>query len=237
MTYHLGAMLAAQTLRVLIVTGNSDEPYHHWRETTAAIRAGLEQSGRFDVRVVEDPRGITAAALQGYDLVVLNYNGPRFPVEAEVALEAFVRSGRGLAAFHQAAYGPFFGMEYRDRKWRAGPDAGWTVFARMVGATWEPEKIGHAKRGTFQVDWSDGREGFTADDELYHRLTLDAGVQVLAGALSPVTGQREPVIWTNRYGKGRVWFTTLGHDRKAWSQPGMMDAFVHGLEMIHATER
>jgi len=229
--------LCCALLRILIVTGASDEPYHHWRETTACIREGLERTGKFDVRVVEEPRGITAAALERYDAVLLNYNGPRFPVEAEAAIEAFVRSGHGFAAFHQAAYGAFFGMEFRDRKWRAGPTAGWTAYARMIGATWEPEKIGHARRGKFQVDFKDGRPSFTADDELYHRLTLDPGVQVLADAMSAVTGNREPLIWTNRYGNGRVFFTTLGHDNTAWAQPGLMDALVRGLEMIHAQER
>jgi type 1 glutamine amidotransferase len=221
-------------LRILLVTGQTDEPYHHWRETTPVIREGLERTGKFEVRVMEEPRGITAAALEGYDVVVLNYNGPRFPAAAESALETFVRSGHGFVAFHQAAYGEFFGMESRDRKWRAGPTSGWTAFARMIGATWEPDKIGHARRGKFQVDFRDERPCFTADDELYHRLTLDPSVRILADAMSPIesrgTGKREPQIWTNQYGAGRVFFTTLGHDKTAWFQPGMMEAFARGVE-------
>jgi uncharacterized protein len=236
----LTALLPAAALRVLIVTGNSDEPFHHWRETTASVRELLEKDGRFDVRVNEEPRGINAAALDGYDAVVLNYNGPRLPAGAEEAIEAFVRSGHGFVSFHQACYGALFGMEFRDRKWRAGIDDGWIAFACMIGATWAPEKIGHARRGVFQVDWKDGRPPFTANDELYHRLTLDPRVQVLADALSPAasggTGNREPLIWTNRYGAGRVFFTTLGHDKTAWAQPGMMDAFVRGVEWAARVE-
>jgi len=238
----VAACAQATALRVLILTGSSDEPYHHWRETTASIRDLLAQTGRFEVNVVDDPALVTPAVLWLYDAVVLNYNGPRFPAAAEAALEDFVRSGHGLIAVHQASYGEFFGMEYRDRKWHAGAGPGWQEFSRMIGAHWEPEKIGHARRSVFQVDWKDCDHpvaqgltpSFTANDELYHRLTLERTAHVLADAMSPPeiggTGNREPMIWTNNYGKGRVFFTTLGHDATAWAQPGMRTAVARGVE-------
>jgi type 1 glutamine amidotransferase len=236
-------MLAAWPVKVLLVTGSSDEPHHHWRETSATLRQILEQSGRFTVSTVDEPRGLNALALEGYDAVLLDYNGPRLPVAAEAALESFVRNGGGFASFHQACYGTFFGMQLKDGRWQAGPpDTEWAAFARMIGAQWEPSKIGHARRTAFPVDWRDGGHpisqgqprSFIANDELYHKLTLDKTVQVLADAMSPVdlggTGQREPLIWVNRYGKGRVFFTTLGHDTMAWYQQGLSDAMTRGLE-------
>lgn len=228
---------------ILIVTGSSDEPYHHWRETTESIRSALGRSGRFEIRTSEEPRGLTAAALEGYDAVVLNYNGPRWPAPAEAALEAFIRSGKGLVAFHLDSYGTFFGMQFHDRKWRSGAAGeGWEAFPQMVGANWAPEKIGHARRSVFEVDWTNTAHpisrglpsSFMANDELYHKLTLAPGVHVLADALSPAaiggTGKREPMIWVNEYGKGRVFFTTLGHDSEAWYQAGLVNAFVRGVE-------
>jgi type 1 glutamine amidotransferase len=244
-----GAALAAPPLKVLIVTGNADLPYHHWQETTASLRAILEQTGRFEVRVTEEPRGLTAEALQGYDAVVLNYNGPRWPSAAETALESFVRQGKGLLAFHQAIYGAFFGHEFRDQKWYEGPTgSGWAAFPKMIGASWDPVKLGHAKRGIFKVEWKDPSHpvcrqlpaSFIANDELYHRLTLFPGVHVLADALSPKetggTGQREPLIWTNDYGRGRVLFTTLGHDAMAFYQTGMIDLIARGTEWVASGE-
>jgi uncharacterized protein len=228
---------------VLIVTGASDEPYHHWRETTAAIREALARTGRFRIQTNEEPGGLTPAALAGYDAVFLNYNGPRWPAMAEAALESFVRSGKGLAAFHLDCYGTFFGMEFRDKKWQPGPpESEWRAYPQMLGSNWAPENIGHARRAAFEVDWTDTAHpisrglppSFRADDELYHRITLLAGARVLADAMSPVeiggTGKREPMIWVNEYGKGRVFFTTLGHDTKALNQPGVSGAFVRGVE-------
>lgn len=235
--------LAAAPVKVLLVTGHADLPYHRWQETTACLGSILASGGRFDLRVVEEPRGLSAAALEGYDVLVVNYHGPRWPATAERAVEDFVRLGQGLFAFHHASYGPFFGHEFRDRKWRQGPaGSGWEEFPKMIGATWDPAKLGHARRGGFSVEWKDPQHpicrglpaSWLADDELYHRLTLFPGVRVLADALSPAdkggTGQREPQVWTNRYGRGRVVFTTLGHDAKAFYQPGMVATIARCVE-------
>jgi type 1 glutamine amidotransferase len=235
-------LTAAAPVRVLIVTGSSDEPYHHWRETTAALRDALAAAGNFDVRITEEPRGLSPEALTSYDVVLLNYNGPRLPRIAEDALENFVRSGKGLAAFHQASYGEFFGMKFLNGHWTAGPDAGWADFRHMIGAYWVPADIGHARRAIFNVDWRAtthpiaraASPSFVANDELYHKLQLEPDTEVLASAVSPIaiggTGKREPLIWTHGFGEGRVFFTTLGHDTEAWSQPGLLQAMVTGVE-------
>lgn len=103
-----------QTIRTLIVTGMTDV-HHDWRATTPALKALLEGTGRFEVRVTEEFRGATAQTLEPYDLVVLNYYGrrdpwrdvpeERFGEEAEQALFDFVASGKGLIAYHPTLAG------------------------------------------------------------------------------------------------------------------------------------
>ena len=229
-----GPLVAARKPKVLILTGSADELYHHWRETTPAF---VEMFSPFETKVVDDIHPRIRKDIRDSDMVFLNYNGPRFPPDVEKELEDFVRGGGGFAAYHMASYGEFFGMVF-EKKWRdAGP--GWLEYPKMIGAKWEAAKIGHARRTTFAVEWVRKQhpiagENFETSDELYHRMTILPGTEILAQALSPAdkggTGNYEPMIWVNRYGKGRVFFTTLGHDVDALTRPGVKQAMVRGVE-------
>jgi hypothetical protein len=233
---------AAPPVRLLLLTGQSDLPHHSWRANSAAIRSVFAGDPRFELRVVEDPRALTAESLSGYQALILDYNGPRFSSVAEQALERYIRDGGGFVAFHQASYGEFYGMQLSNGRWGAGPSKGWEAFAKIVGASWQPARIGHARRWPFEVRWMDkvhpitagASEPWMANDELYHRMDLAATAHVIADAFSPEeiggTGRREPVAWTNQYGKGRVFFTPLGHDAMAWHPAGMRELFARGVE-------
>jgi hypothetical protein len=213
----------------------------------------LENTGRFDVRVEEEVEGISARTLQNFDVLLVNYRGPRWGSETEKAVEDFVRSGKGMLAFHGIIYGEFFGQEFVNNWWRQLPngDRGWVAYSEMLGMTWPPEDIGHAPRHIFTVKWVDRDHPiarglpptFIANDELYHRITLRPNAHVLAtayddpangsappGTRGAGTGKDEPVVWTVPYGTGRVVYISLGHDLPAMSQPGVIAALTRGTE-------
>ena len=79
-------------IRVLIFSGRNN---HDWRTTTPFLRKLLVNSGRFDVRVEEEPAGVTAATLAAYDLLVLDYQGPRWGEVTEKAVEISSSRARG----------------------------------------------------------------------------------------------------------------------------------------------
>jgi hypothetical protein len=57
-------------IQVLILTGQN---VHDWRGTTPLLKQILEDTKKFEVRVMEEVRGTGSETLANYDLVVVNY--------------------------------------------------------------------------------------------------------------------------------------------------------------------
>jgi uncharacterized protein len=230
-------------IRALVFSGRNN---HDWRATTPALRKLLEDTGRFDVRVVEEPAGVTAETLAVYDVLVLDYCGTRWGVPTERAVEEFVRAGKGLVVFHAATY-PFGESEVLGNRYGAPRifEPVWEEYRKLTGAYWvrdrEP-RSGHGDRHTFRVKFANREhpiskgmdESFLATDELYHNLRMMPGVPVLATAYDDPThggtGKDEPILWSLSYGKGRVFQTALGHDTTGIAEPGFISTFVRGAE-------
>lgn len=250
-------------IRVLILSGQNN---HDWRTTTPCLRQLLLNTGRFDVRVNEEPTGMTAQTLAVYDVVVLDYNGPRWGPTAEAALSSFVRSGKGLVVVHGANWA-FSGLVVLGAHHipTGIVEPAWPEYKKMVGGVWSDRApaSGHAPRHKFLVNIVAPNQpitaglpySFQADDELYHNMHLTPGVHVLATAyddprfkaapqtttnaaaasgwphldMNP-TGRNEPLLWIVHYGKGRTFYTALGHDVKAEEMPGFSTTFVRGVE-------
>jgi hypothetical protein len=229
-------------IRVLILSGRNN---HEWRESTPHLRRILDAAGRFDVRVTEEPAGLSAETLRPYHVIVSDYCGPRLGAVAEKGIEDFVRGGKGLVAVHAASY-PFgsrtvLGSHMTNTGSYEEP---WAAWGEMIGATWveQPERTGHGKRHAYEVTWRDASHpvaagmppSFHVSDELYHRFKLNSNIHVLATAFDAKemggTGKDEPLIWTVAYGKGRVFHTALGHDVAAMHAPGFIASFARGVE-------
>jgi type 1 glutamine amidotransferase len=230
--FHKGAT------RALILSGRNN---HDWRTTTPYLRKLLLDTGRFDVRVNEEPVGMGRETLAAYHVVVLDYNGPRWGNTAEKALEEFVNQGGGLVAVHAASWA-FSGLPVLgDNHVRTDiVEPAWPEYRRMIGGVWslDDPATGHAPRHEFTVKIVDRAhpstsglpESFKIDDELYHNMRMQPDVHILATAFDASTGKDEPIIWTVAYGKGRVFHTTLGHDVRAMSTPGFVETFTRGAE-------
>jgi type 1 glutamine amidotransferase len=229
-------------LRALILSGRND---HDWRTTTPRLKQILLSTGRFDVRVDEEPAGITAQTLELYDVLVLDYNGPRLGAATEKAIEDFVRSGKGLATYHGDSYA--FGDTgiLGDGHVPIGvSELIWPEYRKMLGSWWTADglKKGHGSRHTFPVKFvkpdhpiAQGMgESFLATDELYHSVTMGPQAQVIATAFDDPKmrgfGRNEPIVWTVDYGKGRVFHTTLGHDLTSMYESGFVTIFARGTE-------
>ena len=94
---------AAKKIRVLLVTGD-DVSVHPWPQVSQAIKGILNSTGRFEVRVCEDPGVIDSAqSLTRYDLIFLQYFNAQSPTLSAAAKEnllSFVSNGKGLTVAH-----------------------------------------------------------------------------------------------------------------------------------------
>jgi len=173
--------------RLVIVSGeNSYE--HDWTGVNNLLRRQLLETGRFDVRVLEDFSSATADTLKPYDVVLINYLGrwnytdkeeKRWGSVAEKALFDYVRNGGGVLIYHAS-----FNM--------GSPS--WPEFEQMAGGTMRPfhgsrrsppngfmvhvvDRTHPATRGMREYFW-------TLNDDMYTNMKWDekARVRVLATA-------------------------------------------------------
>ena len=239
----LFAQLDSKKVKVLILSGINN---HDWRASTPYLKQLLLDSGRFDVRVAEWPSGLSAKTLEPFDAILVDYCGPRWGEPTERAIEAFVKSGKGMIVVHAASYpfgdAPILG----DHMTNTGKtEPAWMEYRKMVGGYWSKKEApvtGHGARHSFQVRFADRahpiaqglEESFWQTDELYHSMRMMPGAKVLASALDEEkykgTGKAEPILWTVEYGRGRVFQTVLGHNIAAMQSPGFKATLLRGSE-------
>ena len=191
-----------------------------------------------------------------YRVVVLNYtdlgNGGEWPDETKSAFVKYVASGGGVVVFHAASsafpdwkeYNQITGLGgWGGRDENAGPYIYFKNGKELRDDS--PGLAGHdGTRHPFEVIIRDPTQPITkglphqwmhAKDELYDHLRGPAqNVTVLATAYSdPATGgsgRDEPVLFIVRYGSGRVFCTTLGHDPEAMNGVGFIVTLQRGAE-------
>ncbi len=246
--------LFGQRIQTLIVDGQNN---HQWKIATQALKATLENSGRFAVNVATSPpagKGIQdfRPAFGEYQLVLLNYNGEDWAPATRQAFVEYVEKGGGLLVYHAAdnpfpewkEYNEIIGLGgWGNRNETHGPYVRWRD-GKVVHDT-SPGKGGsHGRRHEFVIDNRAPEHpimrGLPAawlhtTDELYDRLRGPAkNLDVLATAYSdPKTGgsgEHEPILMTIRYGAGRVFHTILADNLEPLFDVGFQVTLLRGAE-------
>jgi hypothetical protein len=211
-------MSSAADTRVLVFTRTTG--YRH--ESIAAGVAALADA--FDIEATEDAGVFTRENLARYRVVVfLNTSGTVLDEDHRRALAGYVRDGGGFAGVHCAA-----ATEYD-----------WPAYGELVGARFDhhPE----VQPATLRVE--DGDHPATAHlpevwehvDEWYNfrtnprphvRVLLTVDESTYQGGRM---GADHPIAWCRPYGRGRSFYTALGHTVESYADPAVRAHLAGGI--------
>jgi len=211
-------------IKVLLITGD-DVSAHPWREISETTREILVGSGKFDVKVCEDPLILeSATALKNYDAIVFTIYAQKLgelPDQAKENLLNYVKGGKGFFVQHLAT--------------ASFPK--WDEFGKLCGRKWVMGTSGHGPRSDFTSKIVDkehpitkGLTDFTTNDELYAKLQGNEEIHVLVQADSDWSKKTEPLVFVKSYGQGRVVHNAYGHDGKALKTPSVQKIVIRGTE-------
>jgi len=214
-----------------------------------AFEVAAEKTGAFSLDFTEDVTVLgDAARLSGYDAVVVNnctmISVKRFPA-IEKALVEYVKGGKGLCLIHSAVDSFYDSETLQDMNGGLFWGHPW-----MAGGTWlfrneEPE---HPLLASFS-----GQTTFKTSDEIYMQATppysrekvrvllsidlSDAPTKAAADRWAKSRGADKlradgdfAVSWVRRYGEGRVFYTSFGHDRRAFVDRQRLLHMLAGLQ-------
>jgi len=241
---------AARPLKALIIDGQNN---HDWRSTTPILRAALESSGRFIVDVATTPGGKNLESFQPdfskYKVVVLNYNGEEWSAPVKAAFVAFVQNGGGMVSVHAAdnsfdrwpEYNKMIGVGgWNGRNQNSGSMIRWRDGKQVVEVGQPGSRGMHGSYFSWVVEVRTPdhpiMKGLPSrwlhtPDELYSTLAGPAeNVTVLATANSDSTHENEPILMVIKYGKGRVFHTTMGHSAQSMEDVAFVTTLDRGAE-------
>jgi hypothetical protein len=197
------------------------------------------KSGAFEVVESKDPAVFEAESLRQFDAVCMNnttrelFDKAGNQDELKRNLLEFVRGGKGIVGIHAATdsfykwpeYGEMMGGYFWGHPWRAGD----TVTIKLD----EPD---HPLNAAF------GGRSFEVKEEIYQikdpysrenlrvLLSLDTEkTDMKKGGIKRKDGDFA-VSWIRDYGKGRVFYCSLGHNNHIFWTPAILQHYLDGIQ-------
>ncbi len=204
-------------IKVLILSGKNN---HEWQKTTPLLVEIYKDSGLFTIKVSERPDTLTYNELRKFDVIVSNWNSwPdndfRLTKEWEKDFQRYVKEGGGVVFIHAGASSFYSWNEYHQ-----------IGIGRWGKETSHGEKTKGKVYGFDQTHpVTKGLRDFYIVDEIWEKTDIYPGAKAIASVTA--TDEKdghlisEPSVFVTHFGKGRSFFTTLGHDERALLNTGL----------------
>ena len=176
---------------------------HHNSSELAPIIARAVAPEAINISYTEDPDDLNPTNLARYDAVIIYANHATGTPEQVGALIDFVEAGGGFVPIH-AGGGCFKNSE---------------AYADLVGSRFLSHGTGTFSAPIVKPDHPvmEGIVPFETWDETYVHTRHVPDKLILMERVD--SAGREPWTWVRTQGRGRVFYTAYGHDRRTWSQP------------------
>lgn len=202
-------------MRALIIYGGWDG--HEPVQVSEVLADALAQSG-FDVERSDTLDSLLDEdGLGELDLIVPLWTMGEISNEQWSGLSAAVRGGVGVAGQHGGMGDAF----------RANTD-----YQFMVGGQWVAHPAGVIDYRVHILDHADpitaGLDHFEMHSEQYY-MHVDPAVHVLATTTFEFNGCTMPVAWKTMWGKGRVFYSSLGHVAGDFDVPEALTIQARGM--------
>ena len=194
--------------------------------------AAIKQLGaehRFHVDATEDASAFTATNLAKYKVVIfLSTSGDILNETQQTAFRDFIEQGGGLAAVHAAVAGDVA----TEGGWPWYGDAlcaKFTNHSAIVQATVDIEDRQHPSTVPLPEHW-------VRTDEWYNFIASPRGQARVLASLDETTykggtmGKDHPIAWCQQVGKGRIWYTALGHTEASFTEPLFLKHLLGGIQ-------
>jgi len=215
----------------------------------------------FEVTCSKDGTLFTPEKLAEFDAVAFYTTGdetktgpdktPPMPKEGKEALFNFIQSGKGYIGFHCASdtfHSPNYGKKLGDQmKMSKDSDAGEDVrdpYIKMVGGefiTHQSQQKATMKVADKKFPGFENLDDFNFAEEWYSLANFSDDLHVLL--IQDTDSMKEkgesaykrnpyPATWAKPYGKGRVFYTNMGHREDVWTNPKFQQVVLAGLAWI-----
>ncbi|RCW77206.1 ThuA domain-containing protein [Saliterribacillus persicus] len=198
----------------------------HEPEAVANILSELLEEENYEVKITDTLDTLASDDLTQYDLIVPNWTQGTIEKEQLQPLLEAVEKGTGLAGLH-GGMGDSFRFEV-DYQFMVGGQ--WVAHPGNDGVTYNV----HIKDADHPL--TEGMEDFTVVSEQYY-MHVDPAINVLATTRFPIAegayktnGEVDmPVVWTKRWGKGKVYYCGLGHVAEIVRMPEVLKLMKKGM--------